>query len=72
MTSSITSLPEIAGDAALLIDPYDIDAMAAAIRRLDNDADLRADLAHRARRRAQDFDAASYAERIDALYQKLV
>ena len=40
LTSNVTSLPEIAGDAALLVDPFDVSAMAAAIRRLDNDVDL--------------------------------
>lgn len=44
MTSNNSSLPEVAGDAALLIDPTDVDAIAAAMLRLSRDEALRADL----------------------------
>ncbi len=33
LTSTTSSLPEIAGDAALKVDPYDVGAMIAALRR---------------------------------------
>lgn len=49
--SNTSSLPEVAGDAALLIDPLDVDALIDALRRVLTDADLAADL--RARGRAQ-------------------
>ena len=42
ITSNVSSLPEVVGDAALLIDPYDPDAIADAIRRVLTDAGLRA------------------------------
>ena len=41
MTSNNSSLPEVAGDAALLVDPQDVDAIAAAMRRLLTDDALR-------------------------------
>lgn len=41
MTSNNSSLPEIAGDAALLVDPTDVDAIAAAMLRLSQDEPLR-------------------------------
>lgn len=44
MTSNNSSLPEIAGDAALLVDPTDTDAIAQAMLRLADDAALRARL----------------------------
>lgn len=44
ITSSTSSLPEVAGDAALLVNPRDVDAIAAAIGRVLGDAALRADL----------------------------
>jgi glycosyltransferase involved in cell wall biosynthesis len=31
VASSATSIPEVAGDAALLVDPYDVEALAGAI-----------------------------------------
>lgn len=41
MTSNTSSLPEIAGDAALLVDPTDVDAIAEAMLRLSRDEALR-------------------------------
>jgi glycosyltransferase involved in cell wall biosynthesis len=72
LTSNTTSLPEIAGDAALLVDPYDVGAMTRAIRRLDNDADLLADLSERGRRQATLFSMEAYQQRIAALYGRLL
>ncbi len=47
MTSNNSSLPEVAGDAALLVDPHDVDAIADAIYRLATDDALRAELVRR-------------------------
>ncbi len=41
MTANNSSLPEVAGDAALLVDPEDIDAIADAMLRLSRDEELR-------------------------------
>ncbi len=41
MTANNSSLPEIAGDAAILVDPLDVDAIADAMLRLSQDEDLR-------------------------------
>lgn len=71
MTSNVSSLPEVAGDAAILIDPYDLAAMSRAIVQLDADADLRADMVARGRIQAQKFSMANYSERIDRLYAGL-
>ncbi len=68
MTSDRTSLPEVAGDAALLVDPNDIGSMARAIRMLDNDTDLLAELSQRGRVRAEAFSMAQYQTRIRSLY----
>lgn len=38
--SNVSALPEVAGDAALLFDPYDVDAIARATQRLLDDAEL--------------------------------
>jgi glycosyltransferase involved in cell wall biosynthesis len=71
MTSDTASLPEVAGDAAILVDPYDTRAMAEAIRALDTRPELRADLAARGPRRAALFDNAAYEKRLVALYGRL-
>lgn len=44
MTSNNSALPEVAGDAALLVDPTDIDAIADAMLRLSRDEELRQQL----------------------------
>jgi glycosyltransferase involved in cell wall biosynthesis len=55
ITSNVTALPEVAGDAALLVDPYDTDAIRQAMLRLLQDEGLRADLRARGYERARDF-----------------
>lgn len=44
IVSNITSMPEVTGTAALHVDPYDVNAIGAAIVRLLNDTSLRASL----------------------------
>jgi glycosyltransferase involved in cell wall biosynthesis len=68
--SNTASLPEIVGDAALMIDPYDTAALTDAIRRLDADADLRAELTRRGLAQAARFSTAAYRDRLHALYQR--
>jgi glycosyltransferase involved in cell wall biosynthesis len=69
LTSNVTSLPEIAGDAALLVDPFDVPAMAAAIRRLDNDADLLKELSNRGRAQACLYSMDNYVGRLRNVYR---
>lgn len=71
MTSNVSSLPEIAGDAAMLIDPYDVEEMARAIEKLDNDGDYRLELSRRGRERATFFSPDAYAKRLKDLYSQL-
>jgi glycosyltransferase involved in cell wall biosynthesis len=55
LTSNVSSLPEVAGDAAVLVDPLDTQAIADALTRLLADGALRAELGARGVRRARDF-----------------
>ncbi len=47
VTSNVSSLPEVTGDAALLVDPYSAEAIADAMRRVLTDDALRSDLGAR-------------------------
>jgi glycosyltransferase involved in cell wall biosynthesis len=72
VASTEGALPEIAGDAALLVDPYDSQAIRRAILALDADADLRADLSARGLRRAEKFSPEAYRNKLSDLYQPFV
>lgn len=50
-----TALPEVVGDAGVLVNPFDTEAIAAGIERLANDNALRNDLRMRALRRSREF-----------------
>lgn len=55
LTSDVSALPEVLGDAALYVDPEDVSALAAALIRLWDDEGLRADLRARGLARAREF-----------------
>ncbi|MBT3190863.1 MAG: glycosyltransferase family 4 protein [Anaerolineae bacterium] len=55
LTSDITSLPEVAGDAAYLVDPYSIDEIATGMIRLGTDFALRQRLIVKGREQAKKF-----------------
>jgi glycosyltransferase involved in cell wall biosynthesis len=50
--SDTSCMPEVIGDAGLLVQPHDVEALADSLERLLADADLRADLSQRGRMRA--------------------
>jgi glycosyltransferase involved in cell wall biosynthesis len=72
LTSSEGSLPEIAGEAAMIVDPYDVQAIRKGIQTLDADEALRAELTKRGKIRAAEFSRAAYLERLRTAYQGLV
>jgi len=55
VVSDRASLPEVAGDAALAIDPDRPDQIADAVYRIATEQELRQELVHRGRRRGEDF-----------------
>ena len=55
VASNASSLPEVLGDAALLVDPYDVEGLAAAIARALDDDRLRQELAARGPDRARRY-----------------
>lgn len=70
LSSATGAVSEIAGDAALLVDPYDVAAIAAALRRLDADAGFRTVLGRRGAIQASTFSLARYQVALDALYDR--
>jgi glycosyltransferase involved in cell wall biosynthesis len=68
VTSNVSSLPEVAGDAALLVDPYDAEAIAAGLVRAVTDEALRTDLIARGLARAHEFSWKQSVGRIHQIY----
>jgi glycosyltransferase involved in cell wall biosynthesis len=68
--SNASALPEVAGDAALLFDPHDKSAIAAAIQRLLGDDELRDRLRARGEVRAKQFSWKRTAELTLASYRR--
>jgi glycosyltransferase involved in cell wall biosynthesis len=71
VTSNVSSLPEAVGDAALLVDPLDVDALAAAIERAMVDISLRHHLIQRGLQWASQFTWESAASTLLNVYQNL-
>jgi glycosyltransferase involved in cell wall biosynthesis/SAM-dependent methyltransferase len=71
ITSNSGALSEIAGEAALLVDPYDVDDIARAIAVVAKDPDFCGELSYRGLVQAEKFSPRRYAERIGALYSAL-
>jgi glycosyltransferase involved in cell wall biosynthesis len=70
VTSRISSLPEVVGDGALLVDPYNEDDIAQGIARVLDDEDLRARLVERGLERAASYSWARSVRQIHAGYMK--
>lgn len=72
VTSNVASLPEVAGDAAIAVDPYDVAAISAAIRALDADDALVAELVARGRVQATKFSPEAHRARLADLYSRVL
>ncbi len=72
VTSSVSSLPEVVGDAALLVDPYDPEAIAEGMRRVLTDPQLRATLCARGRARVQQYSWQQSIERVHEIYFEIL
>jgi glycosyltransferase involved in cell wall biosynthesis len=70
LTSNVTSLPEVAGDAAVQVDPLDVEAIAQGIRRLVEDAQLREACIRRGLDRVKAFTWERTARETLAVYRK--
>lgn len=66
-----TSLPEVVGDAAMLVDPQDTEAIAAAMSSLGSDRGLREELAAKGRERAGGFTWRKAREATCQVYREL-
>ena len=71
VTARVSSLPEVAGDAALLVPPDDVDSLAEALWRLVDDAELRNDLIHQGFEQVKRFSWQRAAAELISLYARI-
>lgn len=72
VTSNILSMPEVAGDAACLVNPYDTDAIREGILLVIEDRAYREGLVHRGLQNVQKFSPVTIAQQYVTLYQEIV
>lgn len=72
MVGNATSLPEVVGDAALTVDPFDINAIASGLESMLNDSVLRDTLRVKGKARATFFDWRDTARRTLGVYEQVV
>jgi glycosyltransferase involved in cell wall biosynthesis len=72
LTSNVSSLPEVAGDAALLVEPLEVDAIAAGMAHLMADAELRRSLVEKGYAQLRKFSWAHAARQVLEVLESLV
>lgn len=72
ITSNVSAMPEVAGGAAVLVDPQDENDIAAALLRVTGDAALRAAMRERGLARAAELDWRAFAAANLALYRRVL
>jgi glycosyltransferase involved in cell wall biosynthesis len=72
ITSNVTSMPEVAGDAALLCDPFSAESIAVAITSLWKDESLRKSFIEKGLKRQQDFSWDKTASSLWASVEKIL
>ena len=66
-----TSLPEVVGDAALAVDPFDVEAIASAMKKVIESSALRNELSIKGQTRAEAFDWRETARKTLAIYEEV-
>ena len=71
ITSNLSSMPEVAGDAALLVDPFDVSAIRSAIQAVIDNRELREALIQKGVKNVERFSARTIANRYAELYREV-
>lgn len=72
ITSNVTSMPEIAGDAALLVDPLNVEQIALALYNISNDGNLANTFIEKGRLRRKDFSWDKTSENVWRSIEKIL
>jgi glycosyltransferase involved in cell wall biosynthesis len=71
LTSNLSSMPEVAGDAALFVDPYSVEDIRRGLNELIHDEELRVNLIANGRRNRERFSPAAIAEKYYQVYRRV-
>lgn len=72
LTSNVSAMPEVCGDAAMLVDPSDVDAIGEGLRKLASHTALRAELIQRGFKRSAEFSWGKAVGETWKAYQELL
>ncbi|MEA5466113.1 glycosyltransferase family 4 protein [Leptothoe sp. PORK10 BA2] len=72
ITSNVSAMPEVAGDAAILVNPHQADAISSAVQTLYQDPDYRNSLIQKGLKRAEQFTWKATAEKVAQVYESLL
>lgn len=71
ITSNTSSMPEIAGEAAILIDPYDPNTITQAMKKITSDTDIRSSMIQKGLHQAAGFSWAQMASHVLNIYHEI-
>jgi glycosyltransferase involved in cell wall biosynthesis len=72
LASNVSSIPEVVGDAACLVDPYNIEAISAGIKNVLKDGDLRKSMIEKGFKQSKKFSWEKCAKETIAVYEELL
>ena len=72
LTSNVSSMPEVAGDCAVLVDPFSVESIRDGLRRMVQDSDLRNELSKKGIQRAETFTWTRTAGIVSDVFRKLM
>ena len=71
LTSNISAMPEVAGDAALLVDPFDAASISDGLTQLTGNPGLRKELTQKGSKRSQEFSWMKAVQQTWQVYREL-
>jgi glycosyltransferase involved in cell wall biosynthesis len=72
LTSNVSSLPEVAGECAVLVDPFSVESIRDGMKRLVEDSALRKELSQKGLKRAEQFTWSRTAGIISKVFRELM
>lgn len=72
ITANVTALPEVAGDAGILVDPLDVETIVTVVRQLHSNPVYRQELIQKGLERVKKFTWEKTAEQVANIYEKVI